>query len=49
MDGKDYKKRKEKLVPMKLPKPYKNEWATSKYPEYTDTKVFNHIPEIFVA
>jgi hypothetical protein len=34
---------------MKLPKPYKNEGATSKYPEYTDTKVFGYIPEVFVA
>ncbi len=23
---------------LKLPKTYKNEWATSKYPKYTDTK-----------
>jgi hypothetical protein len=32
-----------------LPKPYKNEGATSKYPEYTNTKVFDYIPEVFVA
>jgi hypothetical protein len=29
MDGKVYLKRKEELVPMKLPKAYKNEGATS--------------------
>jgi hypothetical protein len=37
------------VVPMKLPKPYKNEGETSKYPEYTDTKVFDYIPRDFVA
>jgi hypothetical protein len=36
-------------MPLKLPKTYKNEWATSKYPKYTDTKAFGHIPELFVA
>ncbi len=34
---------------MKLPKSYKNEGATIKYPEYTDTKVLDYIPEVFVA
>jgi hypothetical protein len=34
---------------MKLPKPYKNEGATGKYPEYTDTKDFDYIPRVFVA
>jgi hypothetical protein len=34
---------------MELPKSYKNEGATSKYPVYTDTKVFDYIPEVFVA
>jgi hypothetical protein len=33
---------------MKLPKSSKNDWATSKYPEYTDTKFFDYIPEVFV-
>jgi hypothetical protein len=41
--------RKEELVPMKLPKPYKDEGATSKYSEYTDTEVFYYIPRVFVA
>jgi hypothetical protein len=36
-------------MPLKLPKTYKNEWATSKYPKYTDTKAFGLIPEVFVA
>ncbi len=35
-------------MPMKLPKTYKNEGATSKHPKYTDTKPFGHIPEVFV-
>jgi hypothetical protein len=35
-------------MPMKLPKTYKNEGATSKHPKYTDTKAFGHIPEVFV-
>ncbi len=34
---------------MKLPKPYKKEGATSIYPEYTDTQVFDYIPRVFVA
>jgi hypothetical protein len=42
-------KKKEEPMPKKLPKPYKNEGATSKYPKYTDTKAFGHIPEVFVA
>jgi hypothetical protein len=47
--AKTTQKRKEELVPMKLPKSYKYEGATSKYPEYTDTKVFDYIPEVLVA
>ncbi len=34
---------------MKLPKTYENEGATSKYPEYTDTKFFGHVSEVFVS
>jgi hypothetical protein len=34
---------------MKLPKSYKIEGETSKSPEYTDTKVLDYIPEVFVA
>jgi hypothetical protein len=40
MNGKNYLKRKEEPMPMKLPKTYKNERATSKYPKYTETKGF---------
>jgi hypothetical protein len=49
MNGKNYLKRKVEPIPMKLPKIYKNEGATCKYPKYTDTKACGHIPEIFVA
>jgi hypothetical protein len=34
---------------MKLLKTLENEWATSKYLEYTDIKVFGHILEVFMA
>jgi hypothetical protein len=33
VNGKNYLKEKEELMPMKLPKTYKNEGATSKYPK----------------
>ncbi len=36
-------------MPLKLAKTYKNEWATSKYPKYTNTKAFGHIPEVFAS
>ncbi len=49
MNGKNYLRKKEEPIPMKLPKTYKNEGETSKYPEYNDTKAFGHIPEVFVA
>jgi hypothetical protein len=49
LNGKNYlKKRGEEPMPMKLPKTYKNEGATSKHPKYIDTKAFGHIPEVFV-
>jgi hypothetical protein len=34
---------------MKLLKTLENEWATSKYLEYTDIKVFGQILEVFMA
>jgi hypothetical protein len=49
VNGKNYLKEKEEPMPMKLPKTYKNEGATSKYPKKTDTKAFGHIPEVYVA
>ncbi len=49
MNGKNNLKKKEEPLPKKLHKTYKNEGATSKYPKYTDTKAFGHIPEVFVA
>jgi hypothetical protein len=48
MNGKNYLKKKEEPMPLKLPKTYKNEGATSKHPKYTNTKTFGHIPEVFV-
>jgi hypothetical protein len=35
-------------MPIKLPKNKKNWGATIKHPEYTDTNVFGHIPDVFV-
>jgi hypothetical protein len=49
MNVKNSLKKKRKPMPKKLPKPYKNEGATSNYPKYTDTKAFGHTPEVFVA
>jgi hypothetical protein len=49
MNGKNYLRKKEEPMPMKLPKTNKNEGATSKYPKYTDTNAFGHITEVFVA
>ncbi len=48
MNGKNYLKKTEDPMPMKLPKTYKNEGTTSKHPKYTDTKAFVHIPEVFL-
>ncbi len=48
MNEKNYLKKKEATVPMKLPKTYKNEGATSKHPKYIDSRAFGHFPEVFV-
>ncbi len=39
-------KRKEELMPMKMPKNKKK--LEGNKPEYTDTNVFGHIPDVFV-
>ncbi len=49
MNGKNYWKRKEELLLMKLLKTLENEWTTGNYLEYTDIKVFGHIHEVFMA
>jgi hypothetical protein len=36
-------------MPMKLPETQENWGKTSKYPDYTDTKVFGYVAVVFVA
>jgi hypothetical protein len=36
-------------MPMKLPETQENWGKTSKYPDYTDTKVFDYVAVVFVA
>jgi hypothetical protein len=49
MNGKNYWKRKEEFLLMKLLKTLENELTTSKYLEYTNIKVFGHFHEVFMA
>jgi hypothetical protein len=49
MNGKNYQKKNEEPLLIKKLKTQENEGATSKYPKYTDIKIFGDIPKVFVA